>query len=50
MFQDYADVEKATGASFPYKYIVYGGNHSDLVGKLVQPRGFSKVRPLHNFV
>ena len=43
-FQDFEDAEKDTHASFPKKLEVFGGNHSDLVAKIVRPRGFKQVR------
>ncbi len=42
-FQEFEDIEKDPNSKFPYKYIVFGGNHSDLVAKILRPRGFAKA-------
>ena len=42
-FQDFENIEKDSASVFPKKFLVFSGNHSDLVGKIAQPRGFTKV-------
>ncbi len=42
-FSDFARVEKDPRAIFPYTFMVYNGNNSEAVAKVIRPRGFLKV-------
>ena len=43
VFGDFEEVEKDARSVFPHKCLIHFGNHSDLVYKLVHPRGFLQV-------
>ena len=43
-FTDFALIEKDAHSAHPYKCAVFSGNNSDVVAKIVQPRGFSRLQ------
>jgi len=44
LLSDFEAVEKNEKATFPYKWMVYGGNHWETLIKVVKPRGFTLVK------
>ena len=42
-FEDFKAIENNPNSKFPYKFIAIPGNYSDLVAKVIKPRGFSRV-------
>ncbi len=41
--RDFEAIAKDPHSTFPYKWIVYGGNHWENVVPVVEPRGFTRV-------
>eukprot|EP00826_Nyctotherus_ovalis_P021112 TRINITY_DN1674_c0_g3_i1.p1 TRINITY_DN1674_c0_g3~~TRINITY_DN1674_c0_g3_i1.p1 ORF type:complete len:106 (-),score=18.76 TRINITY_DN1674_c0_g3_i1:23-340(-) len=44
LLSDFEAVEQDAKSTFPYKWIVYGGNYWDTVTKVIRPRGFNLVK------
>jgi len=44
LLSDFEAIEQDTKSTFPYKWILYGGNYWDTVTKVVRPRGFNLVK------
>lgn len=42
-FEDFEAIEHNSDSTFPHKFIAFIGNYSDLVAKILRPRGFTRV-------
>jgi len=51
-FTDFNTISNDPRSYFPYKSIVLSGNYSELITKVIRPRGFTKVLylPLHRSI
>jgi hypothetical protein len=43
MFGDFDRIGKSKDAVFPYKMVLFPGNHSDVVSRIALARGFAVV-------
>lgn len=43
LLSDFEEVSKNPHSAFPYKYMVYGGNHWETLVAVVKPRGFQII-------
>lgn len=43
LLADFDAIEQDPKSIFPYKWIIYGGNHGETLTKVLRPRGFTRV-------
>ena len=45
---DFVEIGNSPTSRFPYKYMLFKGNHEEALRKVIKSRGYERVRMINN--